>query len=206
MYIKIYVNNKPLFLCDELDDELNSLIHNPDNVFIDELDAHTVKTMLREMQLPEIKSGIFLHTDIQALKKAIFKKFEIIKAGGGLVQNEKNEVLMIFRRGFWDLPKGKLDEGETIEECAVREVREETGLKDVELRNPLIITYHSYHLGTHHMLKESHWYGMKSDSSQKLVGQSEEDIEKIKWVKPGDLPEYAKSTYPSILDVLAFAS
>lgn len=204
MFIKVYISNKPLYLCDALDDQLTSLVHHPDNVFIDELDAHTVKTMIREMQLPEIKSGVFLYNDLEKLKKAVFKKFEVIQAGGGLVQNENKEVLMIFRRGFWDLPKGKLDKGETMEECAVREVKEETGLKSIRLKKLLTITYHCYDMGTHHMLKESHWYTMKGKSSEKLVAQVEEDIKEIKWVKKDELPLYAKMTYPSILDVLAF--
>lgn len=205
MHIKIYINNKPLYLCNELDEKLTSLIHNPDNVFIDELDAHTVKTMLHELQLPEIKTGIFLHEDLDKLKKAFLKKFEIIQAGGGLVQNEKGDVLMIFRRGFWDLPKGKLDKGETMEECALREVEEETGLKNVRLHQLLTITYHSYEQGTHHLLKESHWYSMTAKSHDKLVAQTEEDISDIKWVKKEELVLYAKMTYPSILDVLEFA-
>lgn len=204
MHIKIYINNKPLYLCNQLDAQLNSLIHQPDNVFIDELDAHTIKTMLREMQLPGIKTGIFLHNDLDKLKKSFFKKFEIIQAGGGLLQNEKKEILMIFRRGFWDLPKGKLDKGETMEECAVREVKEETGLKNVKLKKFITITYHSYNLGTHHMLKESHWYSMKGSSSEKLIAQTEEDITDIKWVKKEELSLYGKMTFPSILDVLGF--
>jgi ADP-ribose pyrophosphatase YjhB (NUDIX family) len=205
MFIKIYIHNKPLYLCNELNDPLHSLIHEPNNIFIDELNTHTIKTMIREMQLPEIKTGIFLHGDFEKLKKAVFKKFEIIYAGGGLVQNEKKEVLMIFRRGFWDLPKGKLDKNETMEKCAVREVKEETGLKNIKLKKLLTVTYHSYNQGTHQMLKESHWYGMKSSSSEKLVAQTEEDILQTQWVKREDLPLYAKMTYPSILDVLALA-
>jgi len=154
--------------------------------------------------LPEVKTGIFLHSDFDKLQKAFFKKFEVIKAGGGLVSNENKEVLMIFRRGFWDLPKGKLDKGETMEECAIREVQEETGLKNIKLKKRLTVTYHCYDLGTHHMLKESHWYRMKAKSSEKLVAQTEEDIIEIRWVKKDELLLYSKMTYPSILDVLAF--
>src|SRR4249919_1544763 len=92
----------------------------------------------------------------------------IIKAGGGLVKNEKKEILFMFRRGKWDLPKGKLDPGESIEECAVREVVEETGLKKVELKHFLVTTYHTYTENGKHILKESHWYNMLSDSKQKM--------------------------------------
>lgn len=204
MYIKIYINNKPLYLCNGLDEDLSALAHQPDNILIDELDSHKVKIMLHEMKQPSIQTGIFVHGDLELLKKAFFKKFKIIQAGGGLVQNEQGEVLLIFRRGFWDLPKGKLDKGETIEQCALREVIEETGLKNVKLIDFLTVTFHSYDHGTHHILKESHWYAMLANSSEKPVPQTEEDIEEIKWVKKEDLHHYTELTFPSILDVLAY--
>lgn len=206
MQYKIYINNKPLYLCNESDENLTQLMHRPDNIFIDELDTHTVKSMLKELSLPEIKTGIFYHNDIEALKRAFFKKFEIIKAGGGYVTNENDAILLIFRRGFWDMPKGKLDEGESIEECAVREVREETGLRHIQLQNPLIITYHTYEQGTHHILKESHWFTMKAKSSEPLRTQTEEDITAIKWVAKNELPGYETKAYPSIADVLRIAT
>src|SRR4051794_1665781 len=86
-----------------------------------------------------------------------------IIAAGGLVTNEYNELLMIFRRGKWDLPKGKLDEGETIEQCAVREVEEETGIGNLELVKLVGITYHEYfdkHINTE-VRKETHWFAMR---------------------------------------------
>jgi 8-oxo-dGTP pyrophosphatase MutT (NUDIX family) len=116
--------------------------------------------------------------------------------------NNNNDVLLIYRRGKWDLPKGKLDKGETIEDCAMREVMEETGLKNVVLESALLVTYHTYHEGTKFILKESHWYAMKVNGEQKLVPQTEEDIVEIKWVKPGDLKNYYHNTFPSVIDVL----
>lgn len=202
MQYKIYINNKPLYLCNELDDTLSQLLHRPDNIFIDELDTHTIKSMLKELRLPEIKSGIFYHNDIETLKKAFFKKFEIIKAAGGCVTNEEGDVLLIFRRGFWDMPKGKIDEGESIEECAVREVREETGLQHIQLQHLLTITYHTYEQGTHHILKESHWFAMQAKGHERLIPQIEEDIAELKWVAKNDLPDYETRAYPSIVDVL----
>ena len=202
MYIKIYFDNKPLFLCDTVDAELEPYVHHDDAVFIDELDSHTVKSMIHEMQLEKVHAGIFLHHDLEELKKAFFKKFKLIQAAGGLVQNERGEILMILRRGKWDLPKGKLDKGESLEECAVREVEEETGLQDIELVAPLLVTYHTYHEGTKFILKESHWYSMRVSGEQKLIPQTEEDILETRWVRPEDAKGLGKETFPSIADVL----
>jgi len=202
MHIKIYFTDKPLFLCNEIDETIQPYVHHDDAVFIDELDQHTVKAMIHEMQQPEVHAGVFFHPDLDKLKEAFIKKFTFIKAGGGLVLNEKKEVLMIFRRGKWDLPKGKLDKGETLEECAIREVKEETGLASVELVSALTITHHTYHEGTRFILKESHWYIMKANGKQELIPQTEEDIHEIKWVKADELDKYKKDSFPSIRDVL----
>ncbi|HRG94005.1 MAG TPA: NUDIX hydrolase, partial [Chitinophagaceae bacterium] len=109
MYIKIYFDNKPLFLCDAIDETITPYVHHDDAVFIDELNSHTVKSMIHEMQVDKVHAGVFLHADLDALRKAFYKKFTLVQAGGGLVENENGEILMIFRRGKWDLPKGKLD-------------------------------------------------------------------------------------------------
>jgi 8-oxo-dGTP pyrophosphatase MutT (NUDIX family) len=202
MFIKIYFADKPLFLCDSIDKTIEPFIHHDDAVFIDTLDTHTIKSMIHEMQLEKIHAGVFYHPDLQALKKEFFRKFTLVKAGGGLVMNNNNDVLLIYRRGKWDLPKGKLDKGETIEDCAMREVMEETGLQNVVLESALLVTYHTYHEGTKFILKESHWYAMKVNGEQKLVPQTEEDIVEIKWVKLGDLKNYYHNTFPSVIDVL----
>ena len=154
------------------------------------------------MQQAKIHAGVFLHPDLKELKKAFWKKFTVIQAAGGLVMNESNEILMIFRRGKWDLPKGKLDKGEKLEECAVREVREETGLQKIQLQSPLLTTYHTYHEGTKFILKESHWYTMLATENEQLVPQTEEDIHEIKWVQQGETSNYLQNTFPSIRDVL----
>ena len=202
MHVKIYFGDKPLFLCDNMDDGIEPFVHHDDAVFIDELDSHTVKTMIHEMQQEKIHAGVFFHHDLETLKKSFFKKFTLIKAAGGLVKNEEDEILMIFRRGKWDLPKGKLDEGESLEECAVREVQEETGLEKVVLDSSLLVTYHTYYEGTRFFLKESHWYHMRATGGQRLVPQSEEDIHEIKWVRKADLKPYLENSFPSIIDVL----
>jgi ADP-ribose pyrophosphatase YjhB (NUDIX family) len=202
MHIKIYFNDKPLFLCDTIDKEIEPFIHHDDAVFIDELNLHTIKAMIHEMQLPKVHAGIFIHTNLDELRKSFWKKFTVIQAGGGFVINNKEEVLLIFRRGKWDLPKGKLDKGESLEQCAVREVQEETGLKKVKLLSPLTVTYHTYHEGTRFVLKESHWYTMNADANEKLVPQAEEQIQEIKWVPQTEVKKYFQETYPSVIEVL----
>ena len=109
---------------------------------------------------------------------------------------------MIHRRGKWDLPKGKLDKGETLSACAVREVEEETGLKEIRLISSLLITYHTYHEGTKFILKESHWYSMKVEGKQNLVPQTEEDIHEIKWVTTKEAEQLFPECFPSVVDVI----
>lgn len=202
MFIKIYFGNKPLFLCDAVDGAIQPFVHHDDAIFIDELNSHTVKAMIHEMEQPAIHAGVFYHPDLDELKKAFYKKFTIVTAAGGLVQNEDGQILLIFRRGKWDLPKGKLDKGEKLEACAIREVEEETGLVNVELVSPLTITYHTYHEGARFILKESHWYNMRVKGGQKLVPQTDEDIHEIRWVSATELSRFFDNAFPSVIDVL----
>ena len=125
-----------------------------------------------------------------------------IVAAGGIVENENKEILLIFRRGKWDLPKGKLDEGETIEECAVREVEEETGLRSIQQGELIEVTLHNYLEKGTEIEKETYWYAMKVEGEQNLVAQTEEDIEDIKWVKESELPLYLSNTYNNIIDII----
>lgn len=131
-------------------------------------------------------------------------KKKTIIAAGGLVSNDAGALLLIYRRGFWDLPKGKLDEGETIEACAVREVQEETGLADVQLTSAIGITYHGYfdEWTQQEVVKETHWFAMHAAGNQALVPQHEEDIEEIKWVAQNDMPFYLQKTYQNIVEII----
>lgn len=205
MHIKIYFNDKPLFLCDDIDGEISPYVHHDDAVFIDEFSTPAIKSMIHEMKLEKIHAGILFHTDLEALKKAVFKKFTLIQAAGGLVRDASGNILFIFRRGKWDLPKGKLDPGEPLDECALREVKEETGLQQVELDGPLAVTHHTYDEDGKHILKETHWYLMRAADGQDVQPQIEEQITEIKWVKRDELDKYMKNTFPLITDVIKAA-
>ena len=202
MHIKIYFNDKPLFLADAIDKEIEPYAHHDDAVLIDEFSVPGIKSMIHEMRLEKIHAGIYLHHNLEELKKAFWKKFRVIQAAGGLVLNDDGDILIMKRRGKWDLPKGKLDAGETLETCAVREVQEETGLKTVTLKKPLLVTWHTYDESGHHMLKETHWYLQDAPGQQTLEPQTIEQITEIKWVKPGEVINYLDNTFPSIIDVL----
>ena len=125
-----------------------------------------------------------------------------IVAAGGIVQNEEGKILFQLRRGKWDLPKGKLEEGETIEECAVREVGEETGLQNLELGELVGITTHQYTEKGKDIDKETHWFAMKASGSQELIPQVEEDILELKWVAENELESYLSNTYPNIITII----
>lgn len=203
MYIKIYFDDKPLFLCDKVEESLQPYLHLDDAVFIDELNTPAVKSMIHEMQQPHIHVGIYFHTDFEELKKSFFKKFTLVHAAGGFVQNEKEDVLLMFRRGKWDLPKGKQEKNESAAECAVRETEEETGLTGIELKDHLLNTYHTYHEGSRFILKETSWFRMAVRGVQELIPQTEEDISKVVWVNKDNLKNYMENTFPSVRDVLA---
>ena len=126
------------------------------------------------------------------------KDKKVIEAAGGMVFNEEKELLMIFRRGFWDLPKGKVDVGETLEECAIREVQEETGLNTIKLCNFLTTTYHTYLFKDEAILKPSHWFKMEHWGDENLIPQTEEDITEIKWVSKAEAQELKDKMYPTI--------
>jgi 8-oxo-dGTP pyrophosphatase MutT (NUDIX family) len=127
-----------------------------------------------------------------------------IIAAGGIVMNPNKEILWIFRRGFWDLPKGKLDPNETIEACAIREVMEETGISHLVLWKLILTTTHQYH--DKYLNKEVeitiYWYAMTTDTLQDGTPQTEEDIEAIAWVKQADMAPYLAKTYDTIKAVM----
>jgi 8-oxo-dGTP pyrophosphatase MutT (NUDIX family) len=201
MHFKIYFFDKPLFLCDDIDEAIAPYVHHDDAVFVDEFSTPAINSMLHEMKEKKVHAGILYHTNLAELKKAVWKKFTIVLAAGGLIMDQHKQVLIIHRKGKWDLPKGKLDKKESLETCAVREVKEETGLREVKLLESLATTYHVYDESGKHILKETHWYMMHADGKQPVHPQIEEQIDEIRWVKTPGLSEYLSNTYPLIKDV-----
>ena len=202
MHIKIYFGDKPVYLCDDINKELNEILHHPEAVFIDEISNAAIKSLLHEIVKDEFHAGVLWHSDLEKLKKAFFKNFTPIEAAGGIVQNDKKELLFIFRLGKWDLPKGKVEKGEDIATTAMREVEEETGVTNLTLKNKVGETYHTYNAFGKHFIKTTHWFYLTCPSKQTVTPQTEEDITEIKWVKAKDIKEPLENTYPSVKDIL----
>ncbi|HSN61160.1 MAG TPA: NUDIX domain-containing protein [Ferruginibacter sp.] len=202
MQIKIYFDEKPVYLCDEMDDQLTELMHHPDAVFVDELSRPAINSLLHEIKKEDFHAGIIWNEDIEKLKKAFFKHFILIEAAGGIVINEKKEILFIYRRGKWDLPKGKMEKKESAEACAQREIEEETGVQGLTLKKKIGETYHTYDEFGKHILKVSHWFYYTCNSKQKLQPQIAEDITKTEWIKTKDIKMPMSDTYQNIKDIV----
>ncbi len=201
MHHIIYFDAKPLLLTDSKTGFAAGLLNQSGILFKETLDKPAVQEMIQDIQAENTAGGVYVHHDLEELLRIFKKEMKVIKAGGGLVHTDNETVLLIFRRGKWDLPKGKLEKGETITEAAVREVEEETGLKNLVLGEPLTVTYHTYHQKGKLILKESNWFLMKTQE-QVLTPQSEEDIELCEWVKTDGLAPYLENAHPSIVDAL----
>jgi 8-oxo-dGTP pyrophosphatase MutT (NUDIX family) len=130
-----------------------------------------------------------------------------ILAAGGLVINQNNELLMIYKRSKWDLPKGHVDKNETFKTCALREIKEETGLTDISITRFIGITEHEYYDGllNEDAIKEIHWFEMKANKDEPLHPQLEESIEWIRWVSKSDLGKYLHNSYSNIRDIISKA-
>jgi ADP-ribose pyrophosphatase YjhB (NUDIX family) len=151
-----------------------------------------------------IKSEKFVihYEDFPKLKADFKSHFTEIEAAGGLVRNEKNEYLFIFRRGSWDLPKGKIEPGETKKNATMREIQEETGLKKMIVLSKIMVTRHTYRSNVgKRIIKKSHWFLVEC-KKQPLVAQAIEDIEKAEWMTMEKFFSKKRQVYPNILDVL----
>src|SRR5215217_3944606 len=196
--VKIYVQNKPLYLVNNIDKEIDDYLHRPETIFLDELNPSAVKTALYELEQPEFYQGVFLHPNTDELLAAFKDQLNVVVAAGGLVYTDDLDLLLIHRLGHWDLPKGKLDQGESLEECALREIEEETRATNLTLREPLQITYHTYHQKGKNNLKESHWYLVKAAEKTALVPQTEEDVQRCIWVPLADVSGYIDGAFASV--------
>jgi len=150
----------------------------------------------------QIKQFYVLCRDAKTFLKQVAKSVTLIEAAGGLVKNENDEYLFIFRNNKWDLPKGKIEKHEKVKVAAVREVEEECGIKVSTLDEKICKTYHVYTMKGEVVLKKTHWFKMTCKGQNKLKPQKEEGITDARWFKEGHIEPIIENTFPSIMDVL----
>ncbi|WP_324720569.1 NUDIX hydrolase [Salinimicrobium sp. HB62] len=153
--------------------------------------------------IKKINKGKLLYVNLyhdkkEKLLKHLFKKLPVVTAGGGLVLNPHNEVLFIYRNGRWDLPKGKVEKNESIETGAIREVEEETGVKNLRITKFLQTTYHVFQRKGRYKLKVTYWYEMTTDYDGELVPEESEGIMKVKWKDMAKAQKALKKSYANI--------
>lgn len=199
--IKVLFQDKRIFL---VPDAKAFLINQHiKNAFVQfNADSQGLHTLIDQLLISDFENAIVEGDPISLV--ALFNEvFVPITACGGVVVNPDNEILFIHRRGKWDLPKGKLDEGETIEECAVREVMEETGVANVEIVDSMLTTFHIYAEGGNYIFKTTHWFEMFS-ADKVLSPQREEGITKAVWIHKHNVGLPLNKTYESIRDIFQY--
>ncbi len=201
---KIYINEKPLILTDTL--SVKDSWHSQKKTLVVQY-LNKTKQILQYIDMlyksSKIDQVIMYHPDRKKLKKDFLSLMNIVEAGGGLVFNAKNQLLVIYRRGSWDLPKGKIEMNEHKRLGALREVMEETGVDNVSIDDKVGKTYHIFnHKGNKRSLKLTHWYVMTTDFDDQLIPQLEEDIEAAKWVNPVKFLKEYNPIYKNISDIV----
>jgi ADP-ribose pyrophosphatase YjhB (NUDIX family) len=192
---KIYINQNVLVIS-QLDNFSQEVLHNATNN-----SESAVLTISKEEIINVIGQKNIICANPTAVFNQLKQQFTLINAAGGLVKNSQSEYLFIFRRGKWDLPKGKLDEGEDFETAAIREVQEECGITHIELGDLYHLSYHIYEENNDWILKQTNWYLMKSEEKN-LIPQLEEGITQTAWLPKSQFEKVRENTYASIDEII----
>ncbi len=199
-FYKIYYEHKKVIIADEAD-----LNFNGNNTLFATFDnTEILKGLIKILtEVPTIETLYVYGEKPDEIWDSFKSIYTIIEAAGGLTLNKGNHALLIFRHGKWDLPKGKIEKNESIEQAAIREVIEECGVKDLSIESKLMNTYHVYSMGEKQILKISHWYLMRcNDSEPSLVPQIIEGITDAKWMTVTDALSVLEQCYSSVKEVL----
>jgi 8-oxo-dGTP pyrophosphatase MutT (NUDIX family) len=195
---KIFVNDNPFVIADVSE----NLPSYPGLKIITESESPNAMIHLKELESLQHKAIAYVCTNPTDLFQKILKEFIMIKAAGGVVFNNHNQVLIIKRLGKWDLPKGKIDPHESTEHAALREVEEECGIEEIKIKRLLTYSFHTYKQQGYRFIKQTAWYIMSSSWQGKLQPQVKENITEVKWVNWEELNISDMDSYLSIKDVL----
>jgi ADP-ribose pyrophosphatase YjhB (NUDIX family) len=196
----VYYKKKCILINNMGEDRLKSLELTNDQLSqtLKESSIELIKSDAKKLKIKHRVPNI--HEAFEILKS----QFTYIEAAGGLIVNQKNQVLMINRLDVWDLPKGKIERGETPAKAAQREVSEECGIPYPWIIKDLPSTYHIYKQSSKWYLKKTYWFLMRGDAGWSLIPQKEEGIMDIKWMNELEVKDIIGRTYPAIGDILKF--
>lgn len=153
---------------------------------------------LEALARPEVSGLMLFSASGYDAWQAFSARHVLLEAAGGAVEDEHGRLLVIHRRGHWDLPKGKLDPGEDHATAAVREVQEECGLQRLVIEEELSETWHTYFDRGRPCLKRTRWFRMRASSVEPLMAQHEEDIDQVRWASRQELPSIIAGSYASL--------
>jgi len=194
---KVFIENTPLHIIEKKD-----LIPNDVLVIFEENLSLIKDQLFHLLESLDNELPIYLVTSsIEKTFSTLFQDFDFVEAAGGIVKR-KDTYLFIKRNGFWDIPKGKLDDGEIPENAAIREIEEECGINGPQLKEPICLTYHTYLFKGKPTIKKTYWYSLDYIGDKKLKGQKEEGITQVKWFKLDEIEKIQKNTFASILEVM----
>lgn len=188
--LQIFYKEKPIIISDNISDLKESLV----------IDLELIKNIgvVELLNKKKVKSIGVLSKNKKSVLTALKKKYPEIIAAGGKVINQNSEILFIYRNKKWDLPKGKAEKNENISQTALREVIEETGIKNLTIVKPLEKTYHIFKKGSRHYLKSTYWFEMTSDYNGKFKPQKKEGISRVEWIDKETIGSILPKSYANI--------
>ncbi|MDO6760268.1 NUDIX domain-containing protein [Tamlana sp. 2_MG-2023] len=187
---KVFVGDKPMILTTQVEQETNFKNYL--------LNTVNLVKVIRKLNTSSLKEARLIHKNPEKLLKKFLKKLPNVIAGGGKVYNADGDILFIYRNDKWDLPKGKAERHESIQETAIREVTEETGVGGLVITKPLDVTYHIFKRNGRYKIKVTHWFEMKTNFTGNLYAQEEEGITKVAWLNASEAHEALNNSYANI--------
>ena len=192
---KVFYNQKPVNF-------VSSLSENSPNNPLFFIKYSNSKSIIKALNDKKVVGVNLYHPKEEKIEKYFFKIFPIVEAAGGLVEHNDGRFLFIYRNNKWDLPKGKIEKNETLMKAAKREVSEETGVTDLEVKKSLPITYHIYNANGKFKVKKTYWFLMSSNFMGSLLPQFEENIEVAVWKEINEIPKLMENAYENIKIIL----
>lgn len=199
---KVFLNDRLIEICTQKNSKKNNLVVK----FDESVTGKTIRNWFADFLTENSKQISLVHPDPGTFFQLFRSVFLEVPAAGGVVKSE-NRLLFIFRNGKWDLPKGKIDKGETPPEAALREVSEECGISGQQIEKQLPSTFHIYpspYLKTKEqwIFKETHWFEMVYNDTGETIPQQEEGITEVKWFRKNELDEVLANTYENLKQII----